>query len=103
MGTWLLLPSRYLLQSSYATSRFAPRPSPSLPRLVEISQIWRRLVLHGGHQEAVPAEEIDFLADADMHVVLGAHGLLPPDRLVGLGAAIVLGHHPGTGQRVVDG
>src|SRR5207237_3553933 len=36
---------------------------PSLLRLLEISQIRRRLVLLGGHQQAVRAEEIVFLAD----------------------------------------
>jgi hypothetical protein len=35
-------------------------------RLIEISQIRRRLVLFGWHQQAVGAQEIAILADDDM-------------------------------------
>ena len=37
-----------------------------------------------------------------MHIVLGAHGLLPPDRLIRLRAAIVLDDFPGAGERIVN-
>jgi plasmid stabilization system protein ParE len=44
----------------------APAPiSASFRSLFEISQIRRRLVLHGGHQEAVGAQDIHLLADGD--------------------------------------
>jgi hypothetical protein len=47
--------------------RFAPSGlwfTSSVERL-EKAQIRRRLVLRGGHQQAVAAEVIDLLADAD--------------------------------------
>src|SRR4051812_49436187 len=57
------------------------QPYRLFPRLVEESQIRRRLVLASGHQMVVGAQEIVLLADDDMTVVLGANGLAP-DRSV---------------------
>src|ERR1700681_3284472 len=68
------------------------------PRWLEISQIRRRLVLLGGHQVAVPGDEIDLLVDGDMRVALGAIVLFP--RHV-LGTAVALDHRPRPGQRIV--
>src|SRR5580658_6386658 len=75
-----------------ATSIFdrSLRPLPSLPRLLEIAQVRRRLILLGGHQHAVAAEEIVFRADDDLVVALvaGRQGELRlrfgivPERLV---------------------
>src|SRR5437016_1411359 len=44
----------------------------SLPCLVEISQIWRRLVLLGRHQKPICAQHIVLIADFDVLVLLGA-------------------------------
>ena len=46
-------------------------------RLSEISQIGRRLILPGEHQQAVGAQEIVFLADDDVIVALVAIVLVP--------------------------
>src|SRR5262249_48477594 len=51
----------------------------SLPRRIEISQIGRRLVLLGWHQMAIRAQEVVFIADVDMGIVLGAN-VFGPDR-----------------------
>src|SRR5262247_3528190 len=72
---------------------------PLLPRLLEISQVRRRLVFLGGHQVAVRAEEIVLVPDRDVMVVLGTV-VLVPDRIVV--ATIFLGDGPGAGQRIVD-
>src|SRR2546429_152974 len=45
-----------------------PEVRPSLLRWLEISQVRRRLVLAGGHQQAIAAQPIDFLADADQRI-----------------------------------
>src|SRR5438128_5866151 len=58
-----------------------------LCRLLEISQIRRRLALLGGHEETVPTQEVDFIADGDMYIVFAAHGLFPPDWSIGSCAA----------------
>jgi hypothetical protein len=71
--------------------------------LLEIAQIWRRLVLFGGHQEAVGAKEINFLADANMSVAFGADLVAKPDRFLARDAPVGLGHHPRSAQRMVDG
>ncbi len=42
--------------------------APSLARLNEISQIRRRLIPLGRHQEPIPAQEIIFLADFDLRI-----------------------------------
>src|SRR5262245_41627967 len=44
----------------------------SLPRLAEIAQVGRQLILSGRHQQALRAQEIELLADADLRVVLAA-------------------------------
>src|SRR5580700_1162960 len=77
--------------------------SSSLARPIEITQVRRRLALLRGHQQAVAAQEIDLTVDVDVHIVFGAHVLLPPDRLLGLRAAIVLDDDPRPRQRVIDG
>ena len=46
-----------------------------LLRPLEISQIGRRLVLAGGHEVTVRAEEVAVLADEHIIVVLGAYVL----------------------------
>jgi hypothetical protein len=72
-----------------------------LLRLFEISQIRRRLVLLGGHQVAVSAEEIALLADFDITVALGTD-FLDPFRPFDRHTSICLGDRPWTRQRVVD-
>src|SRR5881396_2725185 len=64
------------LNPSYGLPRFLPTRA-SLPRLLEIAQIRRCLVLFGGHQESFRAQEIVFLADDDLRVALGAKSLAP--------------------------
>src|SRR6202011_3483418 len=54
------------------------RPEYALAR--ELSQIRRRLVLVGRHQVAVPAAEIELLADTDVAVGLGAK-IFGPERI----------------------
>src|SRR5260370_39003338 len=76
-----------------------PRALSSLPRLLEVFQIRGWLVLLGGHQIAVRAQEIVLLADGDVVIVLGTI-VLVPDRIVL--AAKLLGHRPRAGQRIVD-
>src|SRR5215467_3269915 len=78
------------------------RVSSSLPGLVEISQIWRRLILFDRHQEAVRAEEIILLADNNVDVVLDADVFPPPDRSLGCNATVVFDHGPGTCESIVD-
>src|SRR5258708_37012665 len=64
---------------------------PSFLRLLEISQIRRRLVLLGGHQEAIRAQHVALLADDEMRVVLGTRHLDP----VGLRVAWIPAVRPG--------
>src|SRR5216684_5928876 len=80
----------------------AGAPARSLPGLLEIAQIRRWLVLVGGHQQAVRAQEIGLPPNIDMDVGLGANVLVPPDRLLGLGATVVLRDGPRARQRVID-
>jgi hypothetical protein len=56
-----------------------PGALPSLLRSFEIPQIGRCLILLCGHQEAVRAQEVVFLANDNIHVVLIAI-LFHPDR-----------------------
>ena len=56
----------------------------------EIAQIGRRLVLLGGHQEAIAAAETVLAADADMVVTFAANLVAVPDRLVGDDALVDL-------------
>src|ERR1700730_18142809 len=71
--------------------------------LLEIAQIGRRLVLHGGHQEAVAAEEINLVADADMSISFAASRAAEPSRLVGRAAPVGCVHQPRPSQGMVDG
>ena len=75
---------------------------PSLPGLLEISQVRRRLVFLGGHEQAVAAQEKALVVDFDVAVALGTN-LLDPFRLLDRHAGIGLGDRPRPGQRVVDG
>src|SRR5882672_9387181 len=78
----------------------SPPSRPALlPRLIEVFQIRRRLVLPGRHQLVVGADEIVFLADPDLTVVLRANRL-DPDR-VAL-ATVVSRDDPRTSQRMID-
>src|SRR5712691_5079977 len=73
---------------------------PSLfPRLIEVFQIRRRLVLPGRHQPVVCADEIVLLADLDLAVVLRANRL-DPDRVSF--ATVIPRDRPRTGQGMVD-
>src|SRR5713101_6888423 len=72
-----------------------------LPRLVEKSQIRRRLILPHRHQIAVSAQEIVLLADDDMLVALGANRLAP-DRAFFCIAKVLLDNGPRTRQSIVD-
>src|SRR5262245_6802083 len=49
----------------------------SLRRLLEISQIRRRLAFLGGHQQAVSAQEIIFVTDHDLAVAFVANVFAP--------------------------
>src|SRR5262249_48227633 len=80
------------------------RDRPVLPLILpEIAQIGRRLVLDGGHQQAVTAEEVNLLADADVNIAFAANRMSEPDRLVRHSAPERLVDHPGPGQRMVRG
>jgi hypothetical protein len=68
----------------------------------EIPQIRRRLVLFGRHEQTVTAQKVDFFADVDVNIVFRAHGFLPPDRLPGLGAAVIFGNRPRSRERVIE-
>src|SRR5215470_5979722 len=71
-----------------------------LLRLLEVAQIGRRLVLPGGHEITVRAQEVVLLTDDHVIVVFGAVVLVPD--AVG-NVPIAFGHGPGARQRVVDG
>src|SRR5579862_2907042 len=73
---------------------------PSLRRGREISQVRRRLILVRGHERAVTAPKIGFLADHDH--ALGVATVLWPVRMLVRRAAVGLEHGPGTGEGVVD-
>src|SRR5579871_4721865 len=74
----------------------------SLPIVLpEVAQIRWRLVLLGGHQQAVAAEVIDLLADADVNVALAADLMAEPDRSLGLHAPVRLVDDPRPRQRVI--
>src|SRR5215470_2344787 len=74
---------------------------PLVLRWREISQIGRRLILLGRHQEAVGAEEVPLPANLDMGVALGADALAP-DRARILHAAIFFDRRPRTRERIVE-
>src|SRR5262247_1645565 len=73
-------PWRDVTPAGSASVRVILCSPPSLPRLVEIAQIGRRLVLPGRHEVAVCAQKVVLAADDDMQIAFGAHGLAP-DRL----------------------
>src|ERR1700730_1281359 len=77
-----------------------PAPPRLLPRLVEIPQIGRGLALLGGHELAVAAHEVGFLADEDILIALDAD-VLHPDRIAL--AVIAPRDGPGARQGVIDG
>src|SRR5262245_11934555 len=68
--------------------------SRSLPALLEIAQVRRRLVLAGRHQQAIRAEHVVLLPDGDVRIAFGADVLDPEEVAL---AAILLDHRPGTG------
>jgi hypothetical protein len=74
----------------------------SLLRLFEESQIRRRLVLSGGHQEAVRAEHVVLVGDGD--VIVGFRTILFRPSGIGIirAAPVVLHDGPRPRQRVVD-
>src|SRR5437016_4864497 len=83
-------------------SRFGTTSSSSLPfRLIEISQIGRRLIFPRRHQQSVGAEEIAPPCDFEMRIVLRADAFAP-DRPRILHAAPFPGRGPGLRQRIVD-
>src|SRR5215471_4081286 len=71
--------------------------SPPSP---EVAGVRGRLVLARRHQIAIAGEEVEFLADNDVVVVLAALILRPEDVAL---APERLQHRPWPGQRVVDG
>src|SRR5262249_13904136 len=73
----------------------------SLLRLLEIAQVRRRLVLLDRHQQAVGAEEIRLVADADHGIVQGADGAGPARPRVGI-ARRLLEDDPRLAQRVIE-
>src|SRR5262249_18416027 len=79
-GAWLLSP--FVVQSVSRPARYHCRRGASSlwPRLVEVPQIRRRLVLLGRHQIAVRADDVVLVADAHVGVVLGAE-ILAPERM----------------------
>src|SRR5437016_14600046 len=72
----------------------------SLSRLIEIPRVWRRLVLPGGHQVAIRAQEIGVVADADHGVVFRA-SFGAPERPGFWVATGLLGDRPRSRQRLV--
>src|SRR5262249_20671038 len=75
--------------------------SASLRPFLEISQIWRRLILADRHQHAVAAHEITLSADGDHGIGLDAGALRRARPRIGV-ARIPLVHGPRPGQCVVD-
>ena len=68
---------------------------------MEISQIGRRLVLLGWHQDPIPAQEIVFLAYHDLRVAFGEIVLRPIRTQIGV-VDVFLVDGPRTRQSVVD-
>src|SRR5215469_12732210 len=73
----------------------------SLPRLLEISQVRRRLAFAGRHQIAIAAAIIGLLPDPDQLVVAGAV-IFEPFRILGRQTAIGLRHRPRARVGIVD-
>src|SRR6266704_3733964 len=83
-------------------STFVPTlpPTPKLLlRLIEISQVRRRLILLHWHQVAVTAHHVIVLADPDVMIVLGTMVEMPDHIALAL---ILLGNGPGARERIVD-
>src|SRR5258708_4642648 len=106
--TWLR--SRFMTRSGFQRTteiecelRYfrGPAPAPSLPRLIEISRVRRRLVLAGRHQQTIRAHEIILLADRELLVVLAAI-ILGPVRTRILIAHVFLVDGPRSRQGMVD-
>src|SRR5215469_6529419 len=72
----------------------------SLPRRLEISKIGRRLILLGRHQQAASAQIVGLLADPDVALPIGADVFGPSGPRIE-GAAVALGHAPGSRQGMV--
>src|SRR5262249_57196975 len=90
------------LRPSYRQATGAGRvPGRSLLRLLEITQIRRRLVLAARHEQAVGAEHVILPADAGMRIVLRTDFLDPIVARIGV-AWIFLFHGPLPRQRSVD-
>src|SRR5262249_41109908 len=83
-------------------SRFRPGLNPaSVARRLEISQIRRPLILLGGHQQAIGADHVILVADADMQVVFRADHLFPHWPRIGVTPVLLL-CGPRLGEGVVD-
>src|SRR5229473_7833281 len=70
-------------------------------RFLEISRIRRRLVLLGGHQEPIPAQEIRVRSDDHIVVALGARNSAPARIGIGI-TPIRLVDAPRPRQRMVE-
>src|SRR3984957_1453359 len=70
-------------------------------RWLEISQIGRRLIFLGRHQKAVRAQEIVFLPDGDLRVVLGRIKFSPVRPRVRI-VHVFLVDRPRTRQGMID-
>jgi hypothetical protein len=69
--------------------------------LLEVSEIGRRLILLGRHQEPIPAQPIVFLADDNIHVALNARRFAPLWTRIGI-APISLVYAPRPRQGMVE-
>src|SRR5258708_32990173 len=78
------------------------RFSALLPRLFEIVQIRRRLILAGWHQEPIGAQVIGFIADLRPRIAFLADEFVPVWPRVGI-ANIAAGHGPGARQGMIVG
>src|SRR5215467_11120877 len=99
-NNWVALEAIADITSVSHTNRiYAYTPQLFLRRL-EISQIRRRLILHRGHDGAVPALEIGLIADLEDAFAVAA--VLWPLRIFVRQAAIGLEHRPRTREGVID-
>src|ERR1700730_8263564 len=101
---WSRAPGPGAVADADSSCRVSPAcfpPRSSFPRLLEVSQIGWRLILLGGHQEAISAQEIVFRADDDLVVALGAESLAPVRMRIGV-APKGLVDAPGPRQGVVE-
>src|SRR6266849_6198455 len=70
------------------------------PRLLEITQVRRRLILAGWHQQPIGAQEIGFLADLRPQIAFVADEFVPIGSRVGV-ANIAASHCPRARQGVI--